>query len=295
MSSSRLADLSSERMPSEALRTAMGAPFGGAAEPRTRLSTACVTGVPFAAREAAGRAQQVAHARVAGGRALERGGVRRVAAQQPGAVGAAHELVALGELGQRGRDRRAAGAHELAEDAVRQRERDHDAVAADAAPALGQVPEQRLQAPVDARELRDRLRRREPQRALREPVEQRGGDLRVLRHLGGEAAVEHGERGRGEDAPLRVDRQQLALGRRLPGADQVAGAEQLGAHVVGDDQLAGDHAVEHEQADVVGARARQAGHVPRADRRGGACSRAAAARPRSGAARRAARRGRGRP
>ncbi len=43
-----------------------------------------------------------------------------------------------------------------------------------------------------------------------------------------------------EHAPLGVDRQQLALRRRLPGADQIAGAEQLGAHVVGDDQLAGD-------------------------------------------------------
>ena len=99
----------------------------------------------------------------------------------------------------------------------------------------------------------------------REPVEQRGRDLGVLRDLGGEAAVEHGERGGGEHAPLRVDGQQLALGRRLPRADQVAGAEQLGAHVVGDDQLAGDHALEHEQADVVGARARQPRHVPRAD------------------------------
>ena len=69
-------------------------------------------------------------------------------------------------------------------------------VAADAAPALGQVPEQRLQAPVDACELRDRLRRRQAQRALRQAVEQRCRDLGVLRHLGREAAVEHGERGR---------------------------------------------------------------------------------------------------
>ena len=68
-----------------------------------------------------------------------------------------------------------------------------DAVAGDAAPALGEVPEQRLQAAVDARELRDRLGGGEAQRALAEAVEQRGGDLRVARQLGGEAAVEHGD------------------------------------------------------------------------------------------------------
>ena len=53
-----------------------------------------------------------------------------------------------------------------------QGERDHDAVAADAAPALGQVPEQRGQAAVDARELRDRLRRGEAAGAVREAVEE---------------------------------------------------------------------------------------------------------------------------
>ena len=149
------------------------------------------------AREPAGRAQEVAHARLAAGGALERGGVRRVAAQQPGAVGAAHELLALGELAERRRHRRPAGADELPEDPVREREGDDDAVAADTAPALGEMPEQRLEAPIDARELRDRLRRREPQRALRHAVEQRGGDLGPRRELGGEAPIEHRER-RGE-------------------------------------------------------------------------------------------------
>ena len=105
--------------------------------------------------------------------ALERLRVRRVAAQQPRAVGAAHELVALGELGERGRDGRPAGADELAEDPVRQRERHDHALAGDAAPALGEVPEERLQAAVDAGELRDRLRRGEAERALAEAVEQR--------------------------------------------------------------------------------------------------------------------------
>ena len=132
---------------------------------RTGLG-AGATGVPPArVKRRAGRSRSPTRAWRAGV-ALERRRVRRVAAQQPRAVGAADELVALGELAERGRDGRPARADELAEDPVGERERDHDALAADAAPALGEVPEQRLQAAVDARELRDRLRRGEPQRAL---------------------------------------------------------------------------------------------------------------------------------
>jgi hypothetical protein len=113
------------------------------------------------------------------------------------------------------------------------------------------VPEQRLEAPVDARELGDRLRRGQPQRPLGQAVEQRRGDLRPLRHLGREAPVEHGQRRGGEDGPLRVHGQEARLRRGLPWPDEIARTEQLGAHVVGHDELAGDHAFEHEQADVV--------------------------------------------
>ena len=60
--------------------------------------------------------------------------------------------------------------------------------------------------------------------------------------------------------------QQAGAAGALPRPDEVARAEQLGAHVVGDDELAGEHAVEHEQADVVGARAGEPRDVPRADR-----------------------------
>ena len=53
--------------------------------------------------------------------------------------------------------------------------------------------------------------------------------------------------------------------RVLPRPHEIARAEQLGADVVGDDHLAGDHAVEQQQADVVGARALEARDVPDAD------------------------------
>ena len=139
---------------------------------------------------------------------------------------------------QRRRDGRPARADELAEDAMRERQRDDHAVAGHAAPALGEVPEQRLQAPVHARELGDRLRRGQPQRALAQAVEQRRGDLRVARHLGREAAVEHGHGQRRQHGPDGVDGQQAGAAGRLPRAHQVARAEQLGADVVRDDELA---------------------------------------------------------
>ena len=50
----------------------------------------------------------------------------------------------------------------------------------------------------------------------------------------------------------------------LPGAYEVTRAEQFGADVVGDDQLTREDAVDDQQADVVGGRAREARHVPRA-------------------------------
>src|SRR4051794_12366659 len=111
MSSSRLPALSSERMPSEALRTAMGSPSRSDAAlrdlPDKRGETPSGSnGGAAGPREAARRAEQVADARVTRGVALERGRAGGVAAQQPGAVGTAHELVALRELAQRRRHRR---------------------------------------------------------------------------------------------------------------------------------------------------------------------------------------------
>ena len=144
--------------------------------------------------------------------------------------GAADQLLALGELAQRGRDGRPAGADELPEDPVGERQRDDHAVAGDAAPALGEVPEQRLQAAVDARELRDRLRGREPQRALAEAVEQRGGDLRVARQPRRRSGGRARPRVSGDsDRPHGVDGQQAGCGwrsatgaRRSPGPSSSA-------------------------------------------------------------------------
>src|SRR3954447_12799520 len=150
MSSSRLAALSSERMPSELERTdAMGCLLASRLEvPAGRYLPAAAFDqlahlvriervaqpvdrfyqlpgfdlVLVLAREAARRAQHVLAAQLGRRRAAgQRLGVRRVAAQQPRGVRPAHELLALGELAERRRDGRAAGADELAEDPVRER------------------------------------------------------------------------------------------------------------------------------------------------------------------------------
>ena len=74
-----------------------------------------------------------------------------------------------------------------------------------------------------------------------------------------------------ERAPLDGARQQHLGVAIVPGAQQIARAEQLGARMVADDRLAHEQAVEHEQADRVraagqcpGGRPRPARHVYRA-------------------------------
>ena len=178
---------------------------------------------------------------------------------------------------------------------MRERQRDDHAVAGDAAPALGEVPEQRLQPAVHARELGDRLRGGEAQRALAEAVEQRRGDLRVARHLGREAAVEHGDGERREHRPHGVDGQQAGAAGALPRAARRSPGPSSSALTWSATTSSRDeHAVEHEQADVVGARARRAATRPTGRRAAGGCARPVRARPRCAAAREQERRDRDR-
>ncbi len=57
------------------------------------------------------------------------------------------------------------------------------------------------------------------------------------RHLGREAAIQHGDGQRRQDRPDGVDGQQPGAAGGLPGAHQIARAEQLRAHVVRHDEL----------------------------------------------------------
>ena len=198
-------------------------------------------------------AQRVA-ARAADGERVLR---PRPGAQQPLAVGAALDRAAGDQLTQPRRHRRAAGADHPGERAVREPQRDDDAVRHHAAPALGQAPEQGEQAVVDARQVRDRLQHDEPLGAAAGAVEQRREDLRPLREPDGQRLVDDRDPGRGERAPLGRAREQLLGVVVGPRADEVARAEQLGGGVVADGRLADHQALEDQQPE----RARAAGEA----------------------------------
>ena len=122
---------------------------------------------------------------------LRRQPLRRLAGQQPAAVRTAAQAALARQHAERGRHRRPAGADQLAEPLVRERQRDDDAVGRDAAEARREVPQQRVQAPLDAGQLRDRLRDREPVGALVGAVQQHRGELRPARQQLRHALVEH--------------------------------------------------------------------------------------------------------
>ena len=151
------------------------------------------------ARRPLGRQQTAAHRYHA--LDLRRRHADRLAGQQPRPVVAARQLALARELAERRRDRRASRADELAEHAVRQRHGQSDAVRGHPAPALGEMPEQREQPPVDAVELGDRLRDGEAQGALVDAVDDRRADLRVAAELGAQPAVQQREAAAREHVP----------------------------------------------------------------------------------------------
>ena len=177
---------------------------------------------------------------------------------------------------ERGRDRRPARADEFADQPVREHERHRDAVARDAAPALGEMPEEREQAAVDAVELRDRLRDREPLRALGQAVDDHRADLREAAERDGRPAVDQPEPHGRQRVPADRHRQQLRRAFDVPRAHDVAGAEQLRADGVPEHDLAREHALDDQQARGAAGRRRRAGRRP--TRRPGTWRRARAAR-----------------
>ena len=117
----------------------------------------------------------------------------RVAEQEPAAVGPALDLAAADQLAERGRDGRAARADHAGERAVREAQRDDDAVGRHAAPALGQAPQQCEQSVIHAREVGDRLHHDQPLGPAGGALDERGEDLRPLRGAHGERLIDHRE------------------------------------------------------------------------------------------------------
>ena len=130
---------------------------------------------------------------------------------------------------------------------MREPERDRDAVAGDASEAGCEVPKQRMQAVLDAGQLRDRLRHGEPVRTFAHAVQQHRANLRPARQLLGGRAVEHRcENGR-ERLPADVELEQVGLVLAAR-AQEIAGSEQLdGGDALAADDRARDHAADDQQ------------------------------------------------
>ncbi len=156
----------------------------------------------------------------------------------------------LREALQRVRDRRALGRHQLAEQAVRERQRQPDAARLDAPPSGGEVPQEQDQANLEPRLRGDRAQHVELERAPARAPGEDPGDLRERTHALGEVAVEHRELRRAQHAPPARAHDQLIRGRseRLK---QIAGADQLGGGATADPDLERDQTVEDEQPEAL--------------------------------------------
>jgi Pyridine nucleotide-disulphide oxidoreductase/Reductase C-terminal len=152
----------------------------------------------------------------------------RLAVQDPATIGPALDVAAGDQLPEGGGDRRAAGADHPGQRAVRQAQVDEHAVRHHAAPALGEAPQQREQAVVDAGEVTDRLHDHQPLGAAGRALDELGEDLRPLRGAHGQRVVDDRHAGVGQRAPAQAAREQDLGVAVLPGAQEVARAEELG-------------------------------------------------------------------
>ena len=220
---------------------------------RARLSGALAAlGQQRAVHTREGRARAMARRDRRDRRDVERGrdparGARRigVGAQQPRAVVASHQGAVAGQLGQGERDGRPPSADEAAEGAVGDPDRHHDAGAGDLAPALGEMPHQRPQAQLDARELRDGALLGGACRlaggARDEPGAQRRPRVQRRQH----PLVEDGHGRRGAHVPALPGGQEAF--RRVADRDEIPGSEQVGGGRLGEADLAHDEPVaDHE-------------------------------------------------
>ncbi|CAA9521112.1 MAG: hypothetical protein AVDCRST_MAG30-3048, partial [uncultured Solirubrobacteraceae bacterium] len=173
----------------------------------------------------------------------------RAAREHPGAVRAPLEVAARDELAQRGGDGRAAGADHAGEGPVRQPQADPHALGGDAAPALGEVPEQREQPVVDAGEMGDGLQDHETVGPAGGAVDEAGDDLGPRRGGRDEPRAEQRDARRRQDGPVDGAAEQLVGVGVLDRADEVARAEELGAGVVTHRRLADEQAAQDEEAE----------------------------------------------
>src|ERR1700722_8652364 len=125
-------------------------------------------------------------------------------------------------------------------------DRNCDAVTANAAPAACEVPEQEVQADVDASLVDDRQIDGEVAGSLHRTGHQSGNEARVAARDACELLVEDGDASGFEHAPFARPAERQRLGILLPRPQQVALAEQLGASAAIDAHLPHEYALHHQ-------------------------------------------------
>jgi len=129
---------------------------------------------------------------------------------------------------------------------VRECEADDDPVAPDAAPALGEVPEEGEEALIDPRQLRDRPLERQRGGLPGRAGEQTRGDLRPRLQRPQQPRVEHGHAGRCADRPAQLGGNERAVVVAEP--RDVARAEEVGRDAAGHQDVADDRALGDQEA-----------------------------------------------
>jgi hypothetical protein len=126
-------------------------------------------------------------------------------------------------------------------------------------PSARQVPQQAVQAVLDAREVAEGERDRRAPGALVDALGQPAGERRVARDALGEGGVEDEQARRLEDLPARLEADDPLLGA-VVGPEQVALRHELGPERLGALEVAHEQAAQHEQpvaaADTIGGRVR---------------------------------------
>ncbi len=134
---------------------------------------------------------------------------------------------------------------------MREAQRDDHTIGPNPPPAVCQVPEQHVQAHLDARVVDDRGGRGEVPRPLERARHQPPSQLRVAREACGGVPVEDGEARRLEHPPARGPGQGALGTLALPRTQQVALAEQFCPESALDTDAADQQPTQHEQPDPV--------------------------------------------
>src|SRR4051794_37339114 len=183
-----------------------------------------------------------------GGRGHARAGCA-ARATRAGGAGPPARPAPLAQAARRERHGRTARADEPAELLLRERERQHDPLRRHPAAAVGEMPEEAVQAVLDARQVAEGERDRGAPRALVRAVDERRAERWVGGDPLGEAVVEDEQPRRLEDLPLRLEAEQALLGA-VVGTEQVALGEQLGAERLGALEIAHEQPAQDEQAEA---------------------------------------------